>query len=231
MPGRRRGVRPVASNLDLVAVAASTARPDWNPHLVDRFLAVAAASGLEAMVVLTKADLVQDPEPLVRPYRQAGYPVAVTSTRTGLGIEELRDLLTQRVTLVCGTTGVGKSSLLNRVEEGLTLRTGAVSVRSGAGRHTTVGAEMHPLSGGGFVVDTPGLRDVGLWAVAPDEALDAFPDVARFADACRFDDCGHQEEPGCAVIPAVEAGDLDAGRLDSYRRLAAEARDAARSWE
>jgi ribosome biogenesis GTPase len=153
----------------------------------------------------------------------------LTSVPHGLGIPDLRERLHGRVSLFTGPTGVGKSSLLNALVPGLRLRTGDLSQRTRTGRHTTVGAEMHPLGADGFVVDTPGLRDIGLWGLEPQEVMGAFPEFAALP-ACRFDNCRHRGEPGCQVAAAAEGGTLAPSRLQSYRRLLAEAELASRPW-
>ncbi|GIW52885.1 MAG: putative ribosome biogenesis GTPase RsgA [Gemmatimonadales bacterium] len=227
-PGKLRGVRVVAANLDQVAVVGSVARPDWDCHLMDRFIAVAEANRLPVLLVINKADLGSRIDELAAPYRDAGYRVVITSVPQQLGLDEFKALLSGRVTVVTGPTGVGKSSLLNAIQPGLRLRTGEVGRKGG--RHTTVAAEMHRLEGGGFVVDTPGLRDIGLWGLSPEEVEMAFPELAEFAGGCRFDNCRHMEEPGCAVVEAAAQGKLSGSRLASYRKLLAEAQAAARPW-
>ena len=229
-PGKTAGIRNVAANVDQVVVVGSARNPDWNPSLLDRFVAVAEANELEIVVVINKCDLIEDPEHLADPYLAARYPVILTSVPARIGLETLREHLESHVSLLSGPTGVGKSSLLNALQPGLKLRTAAVSAKSGAGRHTTVAAEMYPFGESGFVVDTPGLRDIGLWGLNPDEVRAAFPEFSALAENCRFDNCRHLEEPGCVVLKALEEGDLAQSRHISYRQLLEEAERAARPW-
>ena len=231
MPGKKHGERNVAANLDQVVVVGSAQRPDWDPHLVDRFTAVAGANGLPMVLVVNKCDLVEQCSTCGEPYSQAGYTVVYTSVPERRGLEELRQHLEGHVSLFTETTGVGKSSLLNALQPGLKLRTAEVSHKSRAGRHTTVAAEMHPFGKHGFVVDTPGLRDMGLWGLEPQEVAAAFPEFAPLAAHCRFDNCRHLEEPGCAIAEAAERHEIASSRLESYRWLLGEALQAARPWE
>lgn len=229
-PGRAHGVRNVAANLDQVVVVGAVRNPDWDSHLIDRFIAVAAANTHSVALVLNKCDLVDDCSVFGAPYRPTGYPLMYTSVPGRRGLEALRDLLAGRTSLLTGPTGVGKSSLLNALQPGLRLRTGAVGTRSRSGRHTTVSAEMHPFAYGGFVVDTPGLRDVGLWGLEPQEVAAAFVELTAHVGGCRFDDCRHLQEPGCAVVAAVARGEIAASRLESYRRILEETHVSARPW-
>lgn len=226
-PGKGRGERAVVANVDQVVVVGAARQPDWDFHLVDRFAAVAEANDLPLVIVINKCDLTDTVEPFAEPYRRAGYAVLCTSVTARRGLEQWRECLERRVSVLTGSTGVGKSSLLNVLDPGLALRTAEVSTRSRAGRHTTVAAEMLPLGANGFVVDTPGLRDVSLWAFTPPEVQKAFPEIGGRAGQCRFDDCRHLEEPGCAVVAAVQAGDIASSRFASYRRLLREALEAA----
>lgn len=230
-PGQRKGVREVVANIDQVIVVGAARDPDWDPLLMDRFVAVAGASRLPAVIVVNKCDLDPDAARLGDPYVVAGYGVLVTSAIRQGGLDALREHLAGRTSVFTGPTGVGKSSLLNAVQPGLALRTGDVSERSRAGRHTTVSSEMHPLDDGGFVVDTPGLRDIGIWGLSPRDVADAFPEISALAERCRFDNCRHISEPGCAVRASGESGDLSSSRYNSYRLFLEEAARTARFWE
>jgi ribosome biogenesis GTPase len=230
-PGRGHGVRAVAANVDQIVVAGSTREPDWDATLLDRFVAVAEANQLPVVLVVNKCDLDPSGVGLAEAYARVGYPVVCTSVRDGTGLEALRRHLAGQVSVLTGPSGVGKSSLLNALQPGLGLRTAEVSRRSGAGRHTTVAVEMHRLQPDGFVVDTPGLRDIGLWALMPLEVTRAFPEIARLGTVCRFDNCRHLGEPACEVEAAAGRGEIAASRLSSYRRLLREALEAGRPWQ
>jgi len=220
-PGGRHGERVVAANIDQVLVVFAAAQPEPHRRMIDRFLVIAESSGLTGRLVLNKVDLV-DPTAVresFQDYERAGYPVHLTSIRTGAGLVALRDVLAGRTTAVAGPSGVGKSSLLNALYPGLNLRVGAISSSVNKGRHTTVGAWAHPLPDGGFVVDTPGLREVGLWGL-PTGALDqCFPEFRAYLGHCRFADCTHVVEPGCAVRSAITQGMVSAERYASYVKL------------
>jgi ribosome biogenesis GTPase len=222
-PSGRRGVRraqPIAANVDQVVVVTSARDPEPNPRVLDRMLVIAEANGLPAAIVVNKAELDRDVlEQFSRRFRPAGYQVLATSVRIPEGLPALRDLLRGRETVFTGASGVGKSSLLNALEPGLKLRIGAISEKWRTGTHTTRAAELVPLAVGGYVVDTPGMREVGAWGIALDELGACFPEFRPLLDQCRFDDCRHKAEPGCAVRAAAAAGVIDPDRLLSYERI------------
>jgi ribosome biogenesis GTPase len=220
--GRRRNVlrqHLLAANVDRVAVVAAAADPAFDTGLVDRVLTVAEWSKIEAIVVVNKIDLVaREPEEL-EAYRRLGHEVFATSAVTGQGIDALRRALLGRTTVVAGHSGVGKSSVLNAIEPGLGLAVGRLNEVTGRGRQTTAAAVLVPLSGGGAVVDTPGVREFGLYNVPPRELTWLFRDLKQVAPRCRFGDCLHRGDPGCAVPAAVESGAVAAWRYASYLRL------------
>jgi ribosome biogenesis GTPase len=189
--------------------------------MLDRFLVIAEANGLLARIVVNKCDLVapEAARALFAEHVAAGYPVHYTSVKTGEGLEALRAELAGRSSALSGPSGVGKSSLMNELFPGLELRTAAISDSVNKGRHTTVGAVLHPLPGGGFLADTPGLREVGLWGIDPAELPHCFPEFVPLLGSCRFADCLHTVEPACAIRDAVERGTIARGRYESYVKL------------
>jgi ribosome biogenesis GTPase len=225
-----RGTRPIAANVDQVFVVTATTHPEPIPQLIDRLLVVAEANDIAAAVVVNKVDLAAGSE-IIERCRRAGYPVFPVSVVTGAGLAELVAALTGRTSIVTGPSGVGKSSILNAVQPGLQLRTGAVSARVRRGRHTTVAAVMLPLERGGYLVDTPGFSEVGVWDIDPASLDQCFADFKPFLGECRYGDCRHQSEPGCRIREAVEQGAIAQGRWESYGALLAELESAPRQWE
>jgi ribosome biogenesis GTPase len=225
-----RGTRLVVANLDEVFVVTATADPPPLLQLLDRLLVLAEANEIAAAVVVNKIDIAPA-APLSARFRAAGYRVIETSVETGAGIAEFSGALRGLTAVVTGPSGAGKSSLLNRIEPGLVLRTGEVSEKLRRGKNTTVGAVMIPLSQGGFLVDTPGFSEVGLWGIEPAELASCFPEMRPFLGECRFQDCRHRTEPGCAVRGAVASGGVAADRLESYHVLLAELENVPREWE
>jgi ribosome biogenesis GTPase len=225
-----RGNRPVAANIDEVFVVTATVDPAPVPQLIDRLLVVAEANSIPAAVVVNKIEL--DPGlDLIRRCRDAGYVVYPTSAKTGEGIPQFAAALQNRISVVTGPSGAGKSSLLNAVQPGLKLRIGEISARVRRGKNTTVSAVMLPLDAGGFLVDTPGFSEVGLWGIEPRELASCFPEMRQFIGECRYGDCRHISEPGCRIRAAVEEGEIQPDRLESYRILLEELESAPAEWE
>lgn len=225
-PGGGHGERIVAANVDQVVVVFAAAKPDPHPRMLDRFLVIAEANELAARVVINKVELVGEADARGRfaPYERAGYRVHLTSAKAGIGLMALRDTLAGKVSVLTGPSGVGKSSLVNALFPGVDLRVGEISESVNKGRHTTVGSHAHPLpdAAGGFLIDTPGLREVGMWSLPVEELDGYFPELRPYLDQCRFGDCAHDAEPDCAVRAAVAAGSISSDRYESYRKLRTE---------
>jgi ribosome biogenesis GTPase len=229
-PGGGFGERVVAANVDQVVIVFAAANPEPHPRMLDRFLVIAEANGLAARIVVNKAELVGGATAARerwQEYERAGYPVHYTSAKGGEGLEALHDALAGKVSVLTGPSGVGKSSLMNAMFPGLGLRVGEISESVNKGRHTTVGGYLHPLPGpgGGYLADTPGLREVGMWALDPRELDRCFPEFRPFLADCRFGDCTHRVEPDCAVRAALSRGEISEARYDSYLRLREELED------
>ena len=221
MPRKNSFVRPAVANVDALVIFAANVNPVTEPFLIDRVAAIAGDQEVPVYLCVNKCDL--DPaEDLVRIYERAGFPVIRTSAETGEGVAQLRQLLQGKLTAFTGNSGVGKSSILNRLCPQLNLATGEVSEKLGRGRHTTRHVELFSLDEETYVVDTPGFSsfDTDQMEVILKENLQyAFPDFGPYIGQCRFDDCSHRKEPDCAVRSAVEAGQIEKSRYDSYLRL------------
>ncbi len=221
LPRKNSFVRPAVANVDALVVFAANVNPVTEPFLIDRVAAIAGHQGVPVYICINKCDL--DPAlDLNQIYTHAGFPVICASAQTGEGVEELRALLKGKLTAFTGNTGVGKSSMLNALCPDLALATGAVSEKLGRGRHTTRHVELYCLGEDTYVADTPGFSsfDTDQMDVILKEDLQyAFPDLAPYLGQCQFNDCSHRREPGCAVRQAVEAGQVEKTRYDSYLRL------------
>jgi len=235
-PGGRRP-KVIAANVDRLVIVASARRPDPGQSVLDRLLVVGEANQLEPVLVMNKMDLLEEMDSpkggeevparaLVALYRGLGYHVLETSAMGGTGLDSLKELLCSGTSALVGLSGVGKSTLLNAIQPGLSLRTGSLSQKVGRGRHTTVSSRLIPLDCGGLVADTPGFSDVGVWGVEARELEGCFPEFVRLRDGCRFRGCTHLHEPGCPVREAVAKGDINPGRFESYRTLYEETKEA-----
>lgn len=221
LPRKNSFIRPAVANVDAMVIFAANVNPVTEPYLIDRVAAIAGDQEVPVYLCVNKCDL--DPAvDLVRIYENAGFPVICTSAETGEGVERLRQLLKGKLTAFTGNSGVGKSSILNRLAPELNLATGEVSEKLGRGRHTTRHVELYPLGEDTFVADTPGFSsfDTDQMEVILKENLQyAFPDFSKYIGACQFHDCSHRKEPGCAVRAAWERGEIEKTRYDSYQRL------------
>lgn len=221
-PGRGGHFEQIlVTNVDYIVIVMAAYKPDFNLRRLDRFLVAANDGNCTPVLCINKIDLVprQEVEPELEIYVSGGLRVLYTSAQDGTGIDELAALLQGSVSALVGSSGVGKSSLINAVDPGLGLRTKQIRERFYKGSHTTTSAELLSLEQGGYVVDTPGLREFGLWHKADKSVADAFEEFEDYAENCRFRNCTHTHEPGCAVRAAVEAGEIDEDRYISYAKL------------
>ena len=211
----------LVANLDQVIFVFAVKDPTSNLRKLDRFLVVAEMNELPAVICLNKIDLDKKGKVAAQfqMYADIGYPVLHTSTQTGQGVAELKALLHDKISVLAGSSGVGKSSLLNEIQPGLGLKVSAVSGATGKGMHTTRFAELFPLEQGGYVADTPGIRGLALFDLEPYEVDAYFREIAPLVEACRFSDCSHRHEPGCAVLAALQDGRIHPDRYQSYLRL------------
>lgn len=220
--GIKRDFRQIIlANPDQIVAVFACAQPDPHLRMLDRFLVIAEKQHIEALIVANKIDLVS--QELVKAifghYETLGYPVIYTSAHTGQGVDLLREALKDKISALAGPSGVGKSSLLNAIQPDLGLHVRAISQATDKGRHTTHVREMFPLDVGGYVVDTPGIRSLALWDTEPEELDAYFIEMRHLVSDCKFSDCTHTHEPGCAVREAVEAGNIAPERYLSYLRL------------
>jgi ribosome biogenesis GTPase len=220
-PGNPNLERVIAANIDVVVNVVSLKSPPLRPGLVDRYLIATGKSGAEPLLCVNKIDLLAKADELdpVRPYQDASVPVILCSAATGEGIAQLLEALAGKLCVFAGHSGVGKSSLLNALDPRLDLVTGTVSEGNDKGRHTTTSSALYHLPGGAIVIDTPGIREFGLWDVTAGDLRLYYQEFA--ACTCAFSDCSHSHEPGCSVKAAVESGQIGMARYQGYLRILA----------
>jgi ribosome biogenesis GTPase len=211
----------IIANPDQAVFVFACTQPAPRLGMLDRFLVVSERQGIPAVIVANKVDLVPmtEAESLFERYLPLGYPLIYTSAPHRMGIGALRQRLEGRISVLAGPSGAGKSSLLNALQPGLGLSVREVSQATEKGRHTTVVRQLFPLQGGGYVADTPGLKALALWDIAPEEVDGYFPELRSLVPHCQFSDCTHVHEPGCAVQEAVRRGQVHPGRYESYLRM------------
>ena len=209
------------ANADQAVFVFACAHPHPKLRMLDRFLVIAEKQRVPAVIVANKIDLVESAQQIFGMYEPLGYRVIYTSTKTGAGVDELHDTLKNKISALAGPSGVGKSSLLNKIQPGLGLAVNEISKAMDKGRHTTVTRQMFPLVDGGYVADTPGWKSLALWDTEPEEMEEYFPELRGLVQHCQFSDCTHTHEPNCAVLTAVKEGRVHPERFESFLRLRA----------
>lgn len=222
---REKTFQIIAANVDRMLVVASVRNPALKPGLIDRFLVAAGIEEMSGVVCVNKIDLLQtdkDRDFLERcqsVYNGCGYRFGLTCARDGQGVAELKEILSEGITLIVGHSGVGKSTLLNAMDPRLALATGDIGRKSHKGKHTTTSVRLMQLDNGGFVIDTPGIREFGISTIEAHHLGHYFPEIAAVLHGCRFPTCTHDHEPGCAVRQKVEQGEISEMRFASYARI------------
>lgn len=211
----------IAANVDQAFLVVTVERPQTSTTFIDRFLATAEAYSVPVVLVFNKTDLLDDSlmryqRMMTDLYETVGYKCVAVSAETGEGMDELMEMLRDRITLLSGHSGVGKSTIINRLLPGVNMRTAEISDAHNTGMHTTTFSEMLPLPGGGYIIDTPGIKGFGTFDMEPEELTSYFKEIFRFSKDCRFSNCTHTHEPGCAVLKAVEDHYIAASRYQSY---------------
>lgn len=211
----------IIANPDQVVFVYACTEPAPRMRMLDRFLVSAEREGIPSLIVANKVDLVSEAgaKSLFGHYESLGYPVVYTSVKSRLGLDALERLMVGKISALAGPSGVGKSSLLNAIQPGLGLAVRQVSQATGKGQHTTVARQLFPLKGGGYIADTPGMKALALWDIEPEELDAYFPELRDLVAQCQFSDCTHIQEPGCAVLDAVESGRIHPERYQSYLRM------------
>jgi ribosome biogenesis GTPase / thiamine phosphate phosphatase len=209
------------ANADQAVFVFACANPNPKLRMLDRFLVITEKQKIPAVIIANKIDLVENAKELFSVYKSIGYHVIYTSTKTHVGVDELKAQLQNKVSALAGPSGVGKSSLLNEIQPGLGLAVNEISTAMNKGRHTTVTRQMFALDGGGYVADTPGWKSLALWDTSAEEMDAYFPELRDLVPQCQFSDCSHKHEPGCAVLAALKAGTVHPERYESYLKLRA----------
>lgn len=209
----------IAANVDKAVIVAAAKDPEFHPRFVDRYLVVAQDGNVDPIICINKSDLVEEEHPAIDTYRKLGIQIIKTSVLDGRGIDELKKAIYGQICVLVGNSGVGKSSLANAIMPGKELKVGEVSKKAGRGRHTTASTSLHKWDEGSYLIDTPGIRALGIENISEEQIRYFFPEFEQFSDKCKFRDCLHDKEPECAVKDAVTAGDIDRHRYESYIRM------------
>lgn len=223
-PDTQGQLKPVAANIDYIVLVIAPA-PIPHANLIDRYLVAAETVGIEPVILLNKTDLLNDHvvrqtiDDMMARYEQIGYKVLRASTRSEDGLVALKDLLNEHTSVFVGQSGVGKSSLVNALLPGVDTQVGALSEATGKGTHTTTAAKLFHFPDGGTLIDSPGIREFGLWHMEPEQVLEGFRDFRPFLGYCKFRDCNHDKEPGCALLEALEKGEIQLERFSSYKHI------------
>ncbi|WP_281645797.1 small ribosomal subunit biogenesis GTPase RsgA [Parendozoicomonas sp. Alg238-R29] len=228
-PDNHGKIKPVAANIDYIVLVVAPV-PTAHANLIDRYLVAAEAVDIEPVLLLNKTDLIDDSNrdrllSLMATYRDLGYQILTASTKTDHGLDEIKDLLKDHTSVFVGQSGVGKSSLVNVLLPGIETKVGELSEQTGKGMHTTTAAKLFHFPDGGSLIDSPGIREFGLWHMEPEDVINGFREFREFLGYCRFRDCNHEQEPGCALLQALDEGKIEEKRMDSYRQILASLND------